>query len=149
MPKDSGASSNEGQMPDLFDGDSLPNSEDDALRLVLFKMWMHSQQLFRERFGDNDTVLITIAVGMGRIANSPVDISTISEITGISRPTVRRRLEKLTAEGRMHMQRVGNRTLVVSTESAVEATQPLTRQWADLVSRAAREIESLEGKRRS
>jgi DNA-binding transcriptional ArsR family regulator len=119
-------------------------SGDDALRMVLYRMWFHAQDLFKQRFGDGDTVNILMAIGMGRIAGSPVDISSIANITGISRPTVRRRLTALEEEGLVVIERVGNRTIVVSRPEGVAGTQDLARRWAGLVKQAAREIEKLE-----
>jgi DNA-binding transcriptional ArsR family regulator len=121
-------------------------SDDDALRMVLFRMWFHAQDLFKARFGDNDTVNILMAIGMGRIAGAPVDISSIANITGISRPTVRRRLAALEKEGMVVIERIGNRTVVVSRPEGVLGTSELTRRWAGLVKQAAREIERLENR---
>ena len=121
----------------------IPSSDDDAARAVLFEMWMGCQQLFRERWGDNETVLITMATGIGRISKSPVDISTISAMTGLSRPTVRRRLQQLASEGRMTLQRIGNRTVVMPKAGAVEDTRQLAEKFESLVRKAGKKLEEI------
>ena len=121
-------------------------SEDDDMRMILYRMWFHAQQLFKQRFGDSDTVNILMAIGMGRIAGSPVDISSIANITGISRPTVRRRLNALEQEGLVVIERIGNRTVVVSRPEGVASTRDLARRWAGLVKQAARDLEKLESR---
>jgi DNA-binding GntR family transcriptional regulator len=83
---------------------------------------------------------------MGRIAGSPVDISSIANITGISRPTVRRRLNALEQEGLVVIERIGNRTVVVSRPEGVASTRDLARRWAGLVKQAARDLEKLESR---
>jgi hypothetical protein len=52
---------------------------------LLSRLWLRTRALFEEQFGDLETTYVLMAVGLGRMNNAPVDISTIAAITGISR----------------------------------------------------------------
>lgn len=62
--------------------------------------------------GDMESALILMVVDWANTTESTADISMISDITEISRPTVRRKIGLLEEKGVVRVERTANRTLV-------------------------------------
>ena len=86
-------------------------SESALERVYLF--CLSTRQSLASTFGDIESGLILMVADWAGIGGHPTDISTISEITGISRPTIRRKLERLERRGFVEVSRRPNRTLVL------------------------------------
>lgn len=129
----------EGENTEVID-DVIYRSPDDAQRLLLSRLWLRTRALFEEQFGDLETAYVLMAVGLGRMNNAPVDISTIAAITGISRPTVRRKVLALQDQGTVTVERVGNRTSVCSCATGVRDTVAMTDRWARMVIQTAKDL---------
>lgn len=121
------------------DGDAvLPEA---ALERV-YLFCLSARQNLTDNFGDIESGLILMVADWAGIGGHPTDISTISEITGISRPTIRRKLELLERRGLVEVTRRPNRTLVLPKAEKREEIRRSMSQIAKAMLGTARRMES-------
>ena len=109
-------------------------------RVYLF--CLSSRQILTTHFGDIESGLTLMVADWAGIGGHPTDISTVSEITGISRPTIRRKLEKLEARNLVVVTRRPNRTLILPNPDKQDEIRKRMSHIAKALLGTARRLEA-------
>jgi hypothetical protein len=97
----------------------------DEDRLAFYKL-LDEMFVNLQRFpGGFYGALITLTVGVGRIEQKSLDMSSLAASLDIPRATVIRKVERLEKEGILEVTRNANRTLLMSTPRAREIAFPI------------------------
>lgn len=91
-------------------------SEEDRLRF--YRCMTRIFQMERELGGTMIDAIILRAAAIGRLENRPMSVSSLASYVNLPRQTVSRRVGWLARHGMMTTRRVGNRTIVETTEKA-------------------------------
>ena len=110
-------------------------------RAHIYRFWLSARQDFIDAFGDIETALVLMVTEWADLANSKADVSMIANITGISRPTVRRKLEKLEARNLVRVNRSANRTTIEPTPHLVDYSEEAVIRVYNQLRQTARVME--------
>ncbi len=97
----------------------------DQHRLAFYKL-LDETFVDLQRFpGGFYGALITLTVGVGRIEQRPLDMSSLAASLGLPRATVIRKVAQLEKDGLLEIARRANRTLLMSTPRGREIAFPI------------------------
>ena len=110
----------------------------DAHRLAFYKL-LDDTFVDLQRFpGGFYGALITLTVGVGRIEQKPLDMSSLAASLGLPRATVIRKVAQLETNGLLEITRSANRTLLMSTPRAREIAFPIVDRIIERIRNRAR-----------
>lgn len=87
-----------------------------------------------------ESALILMVVDWANTTESTADISMISDITEISRPTVRRKISLLEEKGVVRVERTANRTLVYPCQDNMRSYLRTIRKTMEAFLAAANQV---------
>lgn len=110
----------------------------DANRLEFYKL-LDDTFVDLQRFpGGFYGALITLTIGVGRIEQKPLDMSSLAASLGLPRSTVIRKVAQLEKGGLLEITRTANRTLLMSTPRAREIAFPIVDRIIERIRKRAR-----------
>jgi predicted transcriptional regulator len=120
----------------------------DPKRLVIVRAVLAARQVGMSHFGNSmDRLAVLLAVGLGRLENNPMDVSSIAAMVGISRQGVLRQLNALEKLGWITMTKQGRRSIALATYETARG-QPNAmayfRKMETIISKAAHDMSDLD-----